>query len=233
MNKNNDPVNSRREILAGMGLAALGLIGLSSAWQKLGFNDNTSTLNPNISKYKPTGDAAPFPDVTLYTHDGEAVKFYDDLIRNKVVAINMMYSQCSGICPKSTANLLQVRKLLGERAGRDVFMYSITLDPVRDTPRLLKQYAERYGIESGWKFLTGATEDIELVRYRLGFYDRDEDIDNVKENHTGMVRIGNDERNRWSMAPTLADPEQIMSTINHLDPKAVHTYVNTLQSMYA
>ncbi|PSJ16586.1 SCO family protein [Nitrosomonas supralitoralis] len=233
MNKDIEPVNSRREILAGMGLAVLGLVGLNSAWKKLGFEERKSTVNPNISKYRPTDSDTQFPNVTLYTHDGEAVKFYDDLIRDKVVAINMMYSQCSGICPKSTANLLQVRKLLGERAGRDVFMYSITLDPVRDTPKMLRQYAERYGIEDGWKFLTGATEDIELVRYRLGFYDPEEDLDNIKENHTGMVRIGNDERNRWSMAPTLSDPEQIMSTINHLDPKAVHTAVHTLQSMYA
>ncbi len=224
MNKeNNEPVGSRREILAGMGLAALGLIGLNSAWQKLGFNEIKPALNPNIRKYKPADSATPFPNVTLYTHEGEAVRFYDDLIRDKVVAINMMYSQCSGICPKSTANLREVRNMLGERAGRDVFMYSITLDPERDTPELLKQYADRYGIQDGWKFLTGAPEDIEWVRYRLGFYDVEEDVDNIKENHTGMVRIGNDERKRWSMAPALSDPWQIMATINHLDPKVVHT----------
>lgn len=224
MNKeNNEPVGSRREILVGMGLAALGLVGLNSMWQKLSFSDNQPARNPNIRKYKPADSTTPFPNVMLYTHEGEAVAFYDDLIRDKVVAINMMYSQCSGICPKSTANLREVRNMLGERAGRDVFMYSITLDPKRDTPELLKQYAERYGIRDGWKFLTGVPEDIELIRYRLGFYDVEEDVDNIKENHTGMVRIGNDERKRWSMAPALSDPEQIMATINHLDPKVVHT----------
>ena len=72
------------------------------------------------------------------------------------------------------------------------------------------------------KFLTGAPEDIELVRYRLGFFDRDANVDDVKENHTGMVRIGNDALNRWSMAASLSEPEQIMATINHLDPKVVH-----------
>jgi len=233
MNKEHEPVNSRREILAGMGLAALGLVGLNSMWKKLSFDDNTSNFNPNISKYKPAHNARQFPNVTLYTHEGEAVKFYDDLIRDKVVAINMMYSQCSGICPKSTANLREVRNILDERAGRDIFMYSITLDPKRDTPEILKQYAERYGVKDDWKFLTGAPEDIELIRYRLGFYDQDEDVDNFRENHTGMVRIGNDERNRWSMAPTLADPAQIMATINHLDPKAVHTSVHAFQTMHA
>jgi len=213
-------MSTRREILMGMGVAALGLAGLNTAWQTLSKKMSTA---PNWGGSKGMTSAIPFPNVTLYTHEGEAVRFYDDLIRDKVVAINMMYSQCSGICPRSTANLAGVQRMLGERAGRDVFMYSITLQPELDTPERLRQYVERHGIKSGWKFLTGASEDIELVRYRLGFYDPEEDIDNIKENHTGMVRIGNDERKRWSMAPALSDPIQIMATINHLDPKVVHT----------
>ncbi len=216
MNKDKMTTNTRREILAGMGLAALGMIGLNAAWQKL---SGVSAITP----YRDTGDT-PFPNVTLYTHEGEAVRFYDDLIRDKVVAINMMYADCAGICPIATANLMQVQNMLGDRIGRDVFMYSITLQPELDTPNGLRRYAERHGIKPGWKFLTGAPEDIELVRYRLGFYDRDENIDNIRENHTGMVRIGNDSLNRWSMAPALAEPQQIMATINHLDPKTVHTF---------
>lgn len=220
MNKEKTTMNTRREIIAGMGLATLGLIGLNTAWKKLSLSDGMLGTNEN----KALLTTAQFPNVTLYTHEGEAVRFYDDLIRDKVVAINMMYAQCVGICPKATANLLQVQKMLGERAGRDVFMYSITLQPELDTPRGLKQYAERYGIKSGWKLLTGAPEDIELVRYRLGFFDRDANVDDVKENHTGMVRIGNDALNRWSMAASLSAPQQIMATINHLDPKVVHTF---------
>lgn len=215
---NNENTNSRREILAGMGLATLGMLGLSAAWQKL---DGATAVTSNYDARDTS-----FPNVTLYTHEGEAVRFYDDLIRDKVVAINMMYSDCAGICPVATANLLRVQQMLGDRVGRDVFMYSITLQPELDTPKGLKHYADRHGIKTGWKFLTGAPEHIELVRYRLGFYDRDENIDNIKENHTGMIRIGNDTLNRWSMAPALAEPQQIMATINHLDPKAVHTHEN-------
>jgi protein SCO1 len=221
MNKEKTTMNTRRDMLAGIGAAALGLIGLNAAWE--GFGSNKTPAPASNWDDRSTLSHTPFPNVTLYTHEGEAVKFYDDLIRDKVVAINMMYAQCAGICPMATANLLQVQNILGERAGRDVFMYSITLEPERDTPNGLKQYAERYGIKSGWKFLTGAPEDIELVRFRLGFFDREIELDKVKENHTGMVRIGNAALNRWSMAPSLADPYQIMATINHLDPKAVHT----------
>ncbi len=215
---NNENTNSRREILTGMGLATLGMMGLNAAWQKL------ADVSAVISHHEARDTS--FPNVILYTHEGEAVRFYDDLIRDKVVAINMMYADCAGICPVATANLVQVQQMLGDRIGRDVFMYSITLQPELDTPNGLKRYVERHNIKSGWKFLTGAPEDIELVRYRLGFYDRDENIDNIKENHTGMIRIGYDTLNRWSMAPALAEPQQIMATINHLDPKAVHTHEN-------
>ena len=218
MNKERTTMNTRREMLAGIGLATLGLVGLNAAWSKLG-----TTADPLRSAA--LGDANPFPNVELMTHDGEIVRFYDDLIRNKVVAINMMYAQCTGICPMATANLLQVQDMLGERVGRDVFMYSITLQPELDNSAGLKRYAERHGIGSGWKFLTGDPADIELLRYKLGFFDREAGLDDVKENHTGMVRIGNDAVNRWSMAPSLAEPRQIMATINHLDPKAIHTHI--------
>ncbi|UJP06414.1 MAG: SCO family protein [Nitrosomonas sp.] len=233
MKKEHGSTPPRREILAGMGIAALSLIGLNTAWHKLSSTTSAAVANPGTRAYETSDNNARFPNVTLYTHEGEAVKFYDDLIRDKVVIINMMYSQCTGICPRSTANLAEVRNILGERAGRDVFMYSITLTPERDTPKLLKQYAERYGIKSGWRFLTGAPDDIELIRYRLGFYDADEDIDNIKENHTGMVRIGYDALDRWSMAPTLAEPSQIMATINHLDPKSIYTAIPIFNGNHA
>ena len=72
-----------------------------------------------------------FPNVTLTTHDGKKVKFYDDLIKDKIVIINFMYVKCDGKCPGTTANLVQVQKLLGNRVGKDIFIYSITLKPRR------------------------------------------------------------------------------------------------------
>jgi protein SCO1/2 len=163
------------------------------------------------------------PNVTLYTHEGKAVKAYDDLIRDKVVAINMMYTECRGICPGMTANLLRVQQMLSERAGRDVFMYSISLQPGRDTPHQLQAYAQEHGVGPGWLFLTGTPWDIESLRYGLGFYDIDPAVDANKVTHTGMVRIGNDQRKRWTMAPALAAPDQILAVINHVDPLVVHT----------
>jgi protein SCO1/2 len=157
------------------------------------------------------------------THDGQAVRFYDDLIRGKVVAINMMYADCEGICPLATSNLVRVQELLGARVGRDLFMYSLTLQPDLDTPQRLQAYAAMHGVQAGWWFLTGARADLEHLRYRLGFFDLNPVVDGDKATHTGMVRIGNDGYDRWTSSSALAKPEQIVATINHVDRARGHT----------
>lgn len=156
------------------------------------------------------------PDVELQTHTGAAVRFHSDLIRGRVVAINMMYTQCEGICPMMTANLVRVQSLLKERIGKDIFMYSVTLRPEEDSPETLAEYAKAHGVRPGWTFLTGKPANIEAVRYALGFYDRDPTRDKQADRHTSVVRIGNDTFDRWSMAPALADPAQIVSSILHV-----------------
>lgn len=206
-------MNTRRKVLAGMGVAALGW----AAWHTGSGSAQTPAL------VRSSAGTQNFPNVTLHTHEGQPVKFYDDLIRSKVVTFNMMYSQCERSCPVSTANLRLVQEMLGERAGRDVFMYSISLQPELDTPERLREYVERHHIGPGWLFLTGARADIDLVRYRLGFYDPDPLVDFNDTNHTGMLRVGNDALDRWTMAPTLTDPEHILSTINHVDMAMANT----------
>src|SRR4051812_48866803 len=91
--------------------------------------------------------AAYFPDVNLRPQDGKEVRFYDDLIKGKIVVINFMYTRCDGkLCGQGTKNLVQVQKALGDRVGKQVFMYSITLDPEHDTPEVLKRYMEDHEV---------------------------------------------------------------------------------------
>ncbi|MBI2319046.1 MAG: SCO family protein, partial [Betaproteobacteria bacterium] len=91
-----------------------------------------------------------FPNVPLVTQDGKMVRFYDDLLKGKKVLINFIFAQCEQGCPLDTANMARVQKLLGERVGSDIFMYSITLDPEHDTPKVLKEYAAQFGAGPGW-----------------------------------------------------------------------------------
>ncbi len=85
-----------------------------------------------------------FPNVPLVTHEREIVRFFDDLIKEKVVVINFIFTRCPDVCPLETARLLEVQKILGDRVGKDVFMYSITIEPDYDTPEVLKRYAKKF-----------------------------------------------------------------------------------------
>ena len=154
-----------------------------------------------------------FPNSVVETHDGRKLRFYDDIVRGKVVVFNMMYSVCTGICPGNTANLLQVQQALGDRLGKDIFMVSMTLQPAFDTPKALNDYVKSYGIKPGWMFLTGDPKEMDVIRRKLGFFNDDPRIDADLANHTGMVRVGNEKLDRWFMLPALSAPGQMARAI--------------------
>ena len=165
-----------------------------------------------------------FPNVELTTHEGKKVRFYDDLIKDKIVIINFMYAECKGICPGITANLLKVQKLLGDRIGRDIFMYSITLKPEEDSPQDLRHYAQMHKVKPGWLFLTGKPDEIDALRRKLGFSNTNPKLDNDKTNHIGMIRYGNEPRQWWAMCPGQAHAQWIVESILWMDgPKRVQT----------
>jgi len=153
------------------------------------------------------------PNVPLVTHIGQRVRFYDDLVKDKKVVINFMYAKCEGICVPVTANLVRVQKLLGDRVGQDIFMYSITLKPAQDSADDLREYAEQHHVGPGWLFLTGTPPDIEHLRRALGFTYADPVEDADTSNHIGMVRFGVEPLTRWAACPGMANPEHIVRTI--------------------
>lgn len=163
----------------------------------------------------PVDDGSRLPNVTLATHEGKRVRFYDDLVKDRLIVVNMMYASCSNLCPPNTANLLRVQERLRANMGRDVHMYSLTLQPELDRPRDLRAYMDKYGIGPGWTFLTGEPAHVELLRLRLGFFTLDPAADADLKQHTGMLRIGHDRRDRWSMIPAIASPDQIVKSITN------------------
>jgi len=195
-------MNRRNLLAAGLGLAAVaGLAAQSGRAQARG----------------PRADY--FPNVTVTTHEGRRVRFYDDLIAGRLVAINMMYAQCTNRCPPMTANLKEVHRMLGEHVNRDVFMYSITLQPHLDRPRDLAEYVREHDVPKGWHFLTGEPQDIEAIRLSLGFYSIDPVVDADRTQHTGMVRVGNEALDRWCTSPSLGKPRRIVEAIQSMAAK--------------
>src|SRR5512134_3705520 len=96
-----------------------------------------------------------FTDLPLLTQDGRPVRFYSDILKDKVVLISFIFTNCDEACPLLMRSFREVQDLLGDRVGRDVFLVSISVDPEADTPDALKEYGERYGAGAGWVFLTG------------------------------------------------------------------------------
>jgi protein SCO1/2 len=152
-----------------------------------------------------------FPNVTLTTQDGTPVRFYDDLIKGKTVAMNLIYTTCTYACPLETAKMAQVQRLLGDRMGRDIFFYSITIDPEHDTPAVLKEYAERYKAGPGWLFLTGKKADIDLISKRLGLYSPPDPRN--PDGHIPYLLVGNEATGQWMRNSAVDNPGFIARTI--------------------
>lgn len=174
-----------------------------------------------------------FPNVELITHEGKKVRFYDDLIKDKIVTINFMYATCDGICPTITRNLAKVQQMFGDMVGRDVFMYSITLKPTLDTVEVLQKHAQEMKVKPGWLFLTGKPEDIELIRRKQGFVDPDPELDKDKTNHIGNVRFGNEPMQTWAACPGLGKPEVIVESVLWMDSALKAKYIAQQQKIKA
>jgi protein SCO1/2 len=207
-------VDGRRHglaVLAG-GLAAAAGAGLAF---QLELAPGASNV---VARAAPPVGTGRIPDVPLITHEGRRVRFYSDLVKGRTVLLSMMYTQCSERCPPMTQNLRAVQEALGDRVGRDIFIYSITLLPEFDRPADLKAYRELNRIGPGWTFLTGSKADVERLRFGIGFYDPDPALDADLGQHLGMVRVGNDALDRWCMTPLLSQPHLILESLMAVDP---------------
>ncbi|HEX7888032.1 MAG TPA: SCO family protein [Ramlibacter sp.] len=152
-----------------------------------------------------------FPDVVLTTQDGRQVHFYEDLVKGKSVAVNVIYTSCVDECPLETARLAEVQRLLAGRVGRDVWFYSISIDPERDTPKVLKAYAARFGVGPGWLFLTGRKQDIQLLTRKLGL-SRTSDAFS-KDGHASSLMLGDDRGGQWMRTSSVDNPRFLATTM--------------------
>jgi protein SCO1/2 len=153
------------------------------------------------------------PNVELINQDNQKVHFYGDLVKDRRVVIQFMFTRCKDVCPIITHNLVEVQRLLKGRVGSDIFFYSISLSPEEDSPRGLKAYAKKHGVGPGWTFLTGKPDDILLLRKSLGFYYNDPKEDADRNNHSGMIVVGTEPLMRWTMCEGGAAPEWIATVI--------------------
>jgi protein SCO1/2 len=151
-----------------------------------------------------------FSDVKLLDQDGRAVRFYTDMLKGKTVVINAFFTTCTSVCPPMSRNLEKMQAALGDRLGRDVFIVSISVDPLTDTPPRLKQYAQRFHAKPGWIFLTGQKENVDWALYKLGQYVED------KNDHTTIMIVGNEATGLWKKVFGLAKPDELLRLVNEV-----------------
>ena len=158
--------------------------------------------------------SAYFPNIELIDQDGQKYRFYDDLIKNKVVTINFIYTHCNDSCPAETASLRQVKDILGDRVGKGIFFYSISIDPDHDTPQALKDYAAKFRVGQGWKFLTGKQHDVELLRKKLGLFREDIEAGKLSE-HSTSIMIGNEATGQWIKRSPFDEPHVLARQLSY------------------
>jgi protein SCO1/2 len=148
-----------------------------------------------------------FTDTVLITQDGKQVRFYSDVLKDKVVVINCFFATCQGSCLPLNRTFEKIQAQFGERLGKDVVLVSITVDPQMDTPARLKEYAAKFHALPGWFFLTGEKEHVDFIHKKLGQYVED------KQEHNNIFLIGNVRTGLWKKAFGLAKPEELYKVI--------------------
>jgi protein SCO1 len=148
------------------------------------------------------------PDVNVLDQHGNALHFYSDLIKDKTVAINFIFTNCTTICPPLAATFARLQKELGDKIGKDVHLISISVDPLTDTPERLKAWGAKFKAGPGWTFVTGEKQEMDKLLNALGAA-----VSN-REDHTPAMIIGNDGKGVWTRTYGLAKINQIVGVIN-------------------
>ncbi len=148
------------------------------------------------------------PDAILVTQDGVEASLANDIVGGRIVVMNFVYTTCTTVCPVLSAIFSQVQNHLRDRLGREVVLVSISVDPNRDTPARLKQYAERLGAGDSWLWLTGRQQTVTEVLQELGAY-----TPNFAE-HPSMVLVGDAQSGQWARFIGFPAADQIIKKVD-------------------
>ena len=172
-----------------------------------------------VAGYEVKGDPrlakiGPAPEFTLTTQDDARLSLKD--LRGKVVAVTFIYANCADTCPLLTAKMVGLQLRLGPDFGSRVFFASVTVDPERDTPAVLKRYAEAHGANTvGWAFLTGALAEIRNIERHYGVYARKNPSGDV--DHTFLTSlIDRDGVLRVQYLGVRFDPDELLRDVQSL-----------------
>jgi len=173
----------------------------------------TAVLSHDAHEHPGTPAAAPsaakvvLRDAPLLDASGKRVRLAQEVIGARIAVVNFIYTSCTTVCPVSSATFQQLQQKLGPRLGKDVVLVSITVDPLRDTPQRLREYAGRYEAREGWVWLTGAKPDVDGVLKGLGAFSA------RFEDHPATVLIGDASGGPWTRIYGFPSVDELLTRI--------------------
>jgi cytochrome oxidase Cu insertion factor (SCO1/SenC/PrrC family) len=151
------------------------------------------------------------PDVRLLDQDGREVRFYQDLVKNKIAAINFIFTSCKAACPLLGAGFSKLQERLGERLAKECALISVSVDPAVDRPDRLKAWASQFGARAGWTQVTaadGGKHELDTLLKGLQVYSPE------KTSHSQSVLVvDGDSLEGWSSQRT-AGTDELMAMID-------------------
>ena len=146
-------------------------------------------------------------EAPLLDQGGKRVRLAQDVIGERIAVVNFIYTSCTTVCPVSSATFAQLQKRLAASLGKEVVLVSITVDPLRDTPQRLREYAARYEAREGWVWLTGAKPDVDGVLKGLGAFSA------RFEDHPATVLIGDASGGPWTRIYGFPSVDELLTRI--------------------
>lgn len=179
---------------------------------RLAKTESTTTVEKPVMAQAPSDASGStrkmvIPDVEVLDQHGNELHFYRDLIKDKTVAINFIFTNCTTICPPLAATFARLQKDMGDKVGKDVHLISISVDPLTDTPERLKAWGAKFKAGPGWTFVTGEKQEMDKLLNALGA------AVSKREDHTPAMIIGNDAKGIWTRTYGLAKTSQIVGLI--------------------
>ena len=141
---------------------------------------------------------------------GKKLNFVTDVIGDRIVVMDFIYTTCTTVCPVISAVFSQVQTKLGDSLGKEVVLVSVSVDAIRDTPKRLKAYSANHNAKPGWYWLTGKKRKMDELLDGLGAYTTN------FEDHPAMVLVGDGRTGEWSRFFGFPNPDRIMDQVNTL-----------------
>ncbi|MFC5697077.1 SCO family protein [Pseudomonas sp. GCM10022186] len=171
--------------------------------------------NPH-AQHLAQGAQVAFADVPLLDQDGRALRLKDDLVGERIVVMGFVYTSCTTVCPVVSAIMQKLQKQLGDRAGREVQLISLSIDPLRDTPERLREFAGRYQAGPGWSWLTGSSEAVADTLKGLGTWTAN------YQDHPPLIMVGDGRSQQWTRFYGFTDPAVLLARVDELSAAREH-----------